>query len=275
MGLSAGLFQLLSHAIFKAALFLMAGVLIHTTGSKYINDMGGLKDKLKLTFAVFLIAAASLSGIPPLGGFWSKDAVPSAAWNSGQIGLFLVGSVTAGDHGVLRLPDGGIVFFGQRSANIGGSEGEARALCTTRGPLACVPYAILGARDRGSRAAGLLRPGGRAPARSPAPTSTSLFGAAAAASPAGDALARESFDYTAPITLAFVVVGLLLRASSTIRRRSSPPTGGRGSGFAQTIHTFLVNRWYINAIYYKVFVDAPLSITEWTAIHFERTYSSV
>ena len=37
--------------------------------------MGGLKDKLKLTFAVFLIAAASLSGIPPFSGFWSKDAV--------------------------------------------------------------------------------------------------------------------------------------------------------------------------------------------------------
>ena len=65
----------MSHAVFKAALFLMAGVLIHSAGSKYINEMGGMKDRMKLTFAVFLIAVASLSGIPPLSGFWAKDAV--------------------------------------------------------------------------------------------------------------------------------------------------------------------------------------------------------
>ena len=50
-GLSAALFQLMSHAIFKACLFMAAGVLIHVTGTKYVNGMGGLKDKMKLTFA--------------------------------------------------------------------------------------------------------------------------------------------------------------------------------------------------------------------------------
>jgi NADH-quinone oxidoreductase subunit L len=62
-GLSAGLYQLMSHAIFKACLFLAAGALIHAADSKYVNEMGGLRNKMKITFAAVLIAAASLSGI--------------------------------------------------------------------------------------------------------------------------------------------------------------------------------------------------------------------
>src|SRR5713226_9719786 len=73
-GLSAGLYQLLSHAIFKACLFMAAGALIHVSESKYIDEMGGLRSRLKITFAAFLIAVASLSGVPPFSGFWSKDA---------------------------------------------------------------------------------------------------------------------------------------------------------------------------------------------------------
>ncbi len=87
-GLSASLFQLMSHAIFKACLFMAAGALIHVAHSKYINEMGGMRTNLRLTFAVFLIAVASLSGIPPLSGFWSKDAVLATAWDSGQLRSF-------------------------------------------------------------------------------------------------------------------------------------------------------------------------------------------
>ena len=75
--------------------------------------MGGLKDKLRLTFAVFLIAVASLSGIPPLSGFWSKDAVLALAWNSGQTGLFVVGSLTAGITAFYTFRMFGLIFYGK------------------------------------------------------------------------------------------------------------------------------------------------------------------
>src|SRR3989442_4735728 len=110
-GLSAGLYQLLSHAIFKACLFMAAGALIHLSQSKYIDEMGGLRSRLKVTFAAFLIAVASLSGVPPFSGFWSKDAVLAVAWNAVQTGLFALGVLTAGIAALyfLRLIQGNIL----------------------------------------------------------------------------------------------------------------------------------------------------------------------
>jgi len=114
-GLSAALYQLMSHAIFKATLFLAAGALIHAADSKYITEMGGMRNKMKVTFAAFLISAASLSGIPPFSGFWSKDAVLGAAWSAGQYALFAVGAVTAGLTVFYSFRMLGLVFLGDRS----------------------------------------------------------------------------------------------------------------------------------------------------------------
>jgi len=74
-GLTASVFHLMSHALFKAALFLGAGSVIHAIHTIYTFNMGGLKKYMPITFILMAIATASLSGIPPLSGFWSKDAV--------------------------------------------------------------------------------------------------------------------------------------------------------------------------------------------------------
>ena len=160
-GLSAGLFQLISHAVFKAALFLMAGVLIHSAHSKYISDMGGMKDRLKLTFAVFLIAVASLSGIPPLSGFWTKDAVLGLAWNSGQTGLFLVGTLTAGITAFYAFRLLGIVFFGRAERAALRVRRRAATGFMSRGRLAS-PLRPPRVGDGRHRAPGALRAGGLA-----------------------------------------------------------------------------------------------------------------
>ena len=141
-GLSAALYQLMSHAIFKATLFLTAGALIHAADSKYINEMGGMRDKVKITFAAFLISAASLSGIPPFSGFWSKDAVLSAAWGAGQYALFAVGAVTAGLTAFYSFRMLGLVFLGDRSMRL--EQVEARGHHVHEpSPLMWVPYSIL------------------------------------------------------------------------------------------------------------------------------------
>jgi NADH-quinone oxidoreductase subunit L len=78
--LVAGTFHLMTHAFFKALLFLGAGSVIHGAGTQDIWEMGGLRRKMPVTFATFLIGYLALAGIPPLAGFWSKDAILDAAW---------------------------------------------------------------------------------------------------------------------------------------------------------------------------------------------------
>jgi NADH-quinone oxidoreductase subunit L len=75
LGEFAGFSHLVSHATFKAALFLAAGALIHAVHSRYITDMGGLRHVMPYTFIATLLAGFSLAAIPLFSGWWSKDAV--------------------------------------------------------------------------------------------------------------------------------------------------------------------------------------------------------
>jgi NADH-quinone oxidoreductase subunit L len=82
---SAAIFHLMTHAFFKALLFLGAGSVIHALGGRQdIREMGGLKRKLPLTHWTFLAAALAISGIPPLSGFFSKDEILWQAFSSSQ-----------------------------------------------------------------------------------------------------------------------------------------------------------------------------------------------
>ena len=85
---TAGMFHLEIHAFSKAALFLGAGSVTHGTDQTDIREMGGLWRKMPWTAVVFGIGALGLGGIPPFGGFFSKDEVLAAVWD-GRGGLFL------------------------------------------------------------------------------------------------------------------------------------------------------------------------------------------
>ncbi|MFH1687753.1 MAG: NADH-quinone oxidoreductase subunit L [bacterium] len=78
-GYYAGTFHLMTHAFFKALLFLGAGSVIHAVHTNNIQLMGGLFNKMKITAWTFVIAALSISGIFPLSGFWSKDEIVATA----------------------------------------------------------------------------------------------------------------------------------------------------------------------------------------------------
>jgi NADH-quinone oxidoreductase subunit L len=93
----AGMFHVMTHAFFKACLFLGSGSVIHALGDEQdIRRMGGLKAKLPVTYATFLVATLALSGIPPLAGFFSKDAILAGVFEAGRPVLYAVGLVTAG-----------------------------------------------------------------------------------------------------------------------------------------------------------------------------------
>jgi len=76
---TAGVFHLLSHAAFKALLFLAAGSVMHAMGTTLMPDMGGLRRALPVTFVTMTLGLAALAGIPPLAGFFSKEAVLAGA----------------------------------------------------------------------------------------------------------------------------------------------------------------------------------------------------
>jgi NADH-quinone oxidoreductase subunit L len=82
-GYEAGIFHLVTHAFFKALLFLAAGAVIHAVGSNDMSRMGGLARSMPWTFWTFTVGALALAGIPPLAGFWSKDEILTEAWNLG------------------------------------------------------------------------------------------------------------------------------------------------------------------------------------------------
>jgi len=96
---AAGIFHLMTHAFFKALLFLASGSVIHAmSGEQDMRKMGGLSNKIPTTFYTMAIAALAISGVPPLAGFFSKDEI---LWNAfagpyAQKALWAVGLLTAG-----------------------------------------------------------------------------------------------------------------------------------------------------------------------------------
>lgn len=92
---TAGMFHLFTHACFKALLFLAAGSVIHTVHTQNIFEMGGIGRHMKVTMWTFGIGGLALVGIPPLSGFWSKDAILSIVWQQHHGFLLAVGLGTS------------------------------------------------------------------------------------------------------------------------------------------------------------------------------------
>jgi len=94
---SAGIFHLMTHAFFKALLFLGAGCVIHAMrGDQDIRNMGGLREKLPVSYWTFLIATLTIAGFPPLSGFFSKDDILWQAFSQGHWLLWFVAFAAAG-----------------------------------------------------------------------------------------------------------------------------------------------------------------------------------
>ncbi len=128
---SAGFFHLLTHGIFKALLFLAAGAVIHAVGTNDIFRMGGLFRAMPHTAIVFLVGTLALSGVPPLAGFFSKEAILGGVWRAGMIGPFVMLALTAFLTAFYMFRVVFIAFFGQAHAQ--GHPHEAPWLM--RGPL--------------------------------------------------------------------------------------------------------------------------------------------
>jgi NADH-quinone oxidoreductase subunit L len=123
----AATYHMVSQGLFKALAFLAAGSVIHATGTRNVEEMGGLRRTMKWTYLGFLVSVLAMSGLPPLVGFWSKDAILSAALESGWLtaAAFLMVSLLTAAYGFRALVK---VFHGKPAASREGKESEAAML---------------------------------------------------------------------------------------------------------------------------------------------------
>jgi multicomponent Na+:H+ antiporter subunit D len=87
LGLVGALYHLVNHAMFKSLLFLNAGAVEHVTGTRDLNELGGLNRAMPVTGATSLIGSMSIAGVPPFNGFWSKLIIVLACIEAGYFGL--------------------------------------------------------------------------------------------------------------------------------------------------------------------------------------------
>ena len=138
-----GMFHLMTHAFFKALLFMTAGVVIHAlSGEQDIRRMGGLGRELPRTAQAFLIGTLSLAAIPPFAGFFSKDAILANALAAGTLGVILFAMGIAGSFltAVYSFRLLFVVFRGKKSDHVQHHLHKERF----EGPLAMMwPVAVL------------------------------------------------------------------------------------------------------------------------------------
>jgi len=131
---SAGIYHLMTHAFFKALLFLGAGSVIHAlSGEQDMRNMGGLRKKVPWTFWTMMCAAVAIAGIPPFAGFFSKDEILLAA-HAHSPWIYWVGTITAGMTAFYVFRAMFLTFFGEYRGH--GHPHESS-------PVMLIPLAIL------------------------------------------------------------------------------------------------------------------------------------
>ncbi|MGO9643447.1 MAG: NADH-quinone oxidoreductase subunit L [Candidatus Bathyarchaeia archaeon] len=251
-GLTAGLFHLMTHAIFKAAAFLAAGAILHTVDSRFMSDMGGLRKPMKITFASMVIALLALSGVPPLSGFWSKDAVIATAVLTGQPGLMILAWATVALTFMYSLKLIGMVFLGPKSEHVKKREEEGHHIHEAP-PVMLIPYLILAVA---TIIFGLTGPYIEAFIKqSLTVDATPLIGSI----PTSAAAESHAVLIGSLGSLAMLVVGGTIGYLVYISGKVKPTSIVRETGATRSVYNFLWNRWYINSVYYRIFVYGTIS----------------
>jgi NADH-quinone oxidoreductase subunit L len=145
-GYTAGFFHLISHALFKASLFMAAGAILHTVHSRFMNDMGGLKKNMRKTYIFMLLASLSLAGAPLItSGFWSKDAIFASIIESNyefSSYIFFIAVTVAVMTAFYTFRMVGLVFFGKPSQNVVNIENKGHRIHEVN-IVMWLPFAVL------------------------------------------------------------------------------------------------------------------------------------
>ncbi len=135
-GVFASQFHLMSHSVFKALLFLAAGAVIHSIGTRDIRQMGGLGAQMPLVRTVFAIGALSLAGIPILNGFWSKELILESGSAHGPLWAWVMMVICAGLTALYTFRCFWLVFAGEPRSHLHGHDAG------TAMKVALIPLAV-------------------------------------------------------------------------------------------------------------------------------------
>ena len=257
-GYTAGLFHLLSHAVFKASLFLAAGWILHVAESRFMDEMGGLAKAMRLTSASMLLAGLSLMGIPPFSGFWTKDAILSVSFLGGQYILYGLALATAFITGFYTIRMLGITLAGKPSKHIEDLT-ESGKHPHEAGFTMLIPYLLLGVASLGL---GLAYPlySGPLTAYIASTFSATVYKLPAASSSASGLTDLLLLSVSTVVAVMGGVVGHLLysRKRYEFKAHMNP------------VQRFLYKRWYLDAIYYKFFVTGLLATSRGLYTYIEQ-----
>jgi len=124
LGAETGAFHIFNHAVFKATLFLVAGIIAHEAGTRAIDELGGLREEMPIVAGITAVAALGMAGVPPFNGFWSKELLFETTYlvAAGEGGLFwlypavaVFGSVFTFLYSIRFL----MLFFGEKPDALG------------------------------------------------------------------------------------------------------------------------------------------------------------
>lgn len=249
--ISAGIFFLINHGIFKAALFLGAGIVIHESGSICMADMKLSRAKTYLTWLFMWLAGLSLIGAPPFSGFWSKDDVLISCWQSGQYGLFALalGSVILTAFYVVRFM--GIIFNSKQPQETVAEHGKTSLL--ELAPLGILATISLGIGLVGPWLSSYL---------------SDLFQAYFTQSLGFSSIAVSTSPFSelpllkvavAAGSSLMIVIGLIPAYRFFISHKASPEAAIEKHSTLKSVYGFLWNRWHLENLYNRVFVDGALA----------------
>ena len=275
-GYTAGFFHLISHAMFKASLFMAAGSLLHIVGSRFMSDMGGLRKQMKKTYAFMWAAGLGLMGAPFITtGFWSKDAIFAAVYTSGNewaMPLYIIAVLTAVITAFYTTRMIGLVFFGKKSKHIEKMEEEGHHI--HEAPMSMwIPYGILAVLTIGIGLIGLSAEEGLHHLFTEYLEHSFGIHTAHVANEAS--ILPEFLQGLNPVALGSSLVafatGIGLGYIFYIGRWVDPVKFVNSNIFFYSLHKLILNRWYLNAIIYWCFVVAPLWLARGVFRYFEKT----
>lgn len=277
-GYAAGFFQLISHAMFKASLFMGAGALLHAVGSRFMSDMGGLRKHMRKTYIFMLLASLSLAAAPIItAGFWSKDAIFGAVLDSGYVHawpLFGVAVVVAVMTAFYTFRMIGMAFFGKESKYVEEMEQRGHHIHEV-GPNMWIPFGILAVATIAIGVVGFIV----------GPQITNYLGGYLVHSfgigkevpstainivPEGGKTFFGLNPVAATASFGAFAIGAILGYIVYIARKIDPDIISRNI-VTRAIWKFLYNRWYLNTVLYWGAVIGPMAIYRIIWRYFEST----
>ena len=264
---TGGIFHLISHALFKACLFLCAATIIHAVHSIYLHDMGSLRRFLPLTWLFTLIAGLSLLGLPPFPGFWSKDTILVATLQA-SLPLFLVALATVGITAFYTVRLLGLVFYETKAYPPDHVRSNKKAVDdgtpSMRFATGLLAVFLVIAGVGGPYIEQVLHHGFETSLVTQVWAAGTFVNFTAGASP--------SHLFVSLLALSSAAAGAIPAYRFYIARTASPTALISAHTLIRSLHTFFSNRWWIDALYTRIFIDGTTWLAAFVATNIEAPW---